>query len=341
VTQALFRPNASHDYDDGLADLLDVVGQNYRESEILAAHAQKPARKIIGTENGHTRETWLALRDHPAYAGQFLWTGVDYLGESRQWPEVASGAGLLDRTGGPKPGAFERQSWWSDQPMVFVGRRTAAPPAAITDSAAPGAAPRNRRPSLFADWSPANLQPHDENVEVYSNCKEVELFLNDKSLGAKPINADASPRNWSVPFAPGMLKAVARNDDKIVATDELRTAGRPAKILLSTETKTLPPGWDNVALVRARIVDAKGVEIPRADDLVSFAISGPGVIAAVDNADNASHEPFQAAGRQAFHGECVAFVKAAATRGKIILTASASGLTADSVAITISKPQVH
>jgi beta-galactosidase len=341
VTQALFRPNASHDYDDGLADLLDVVGQNYRENEILAAHGQKPARKIIGTENGHTRETWLALRDHPAYAGQFLWTGVDYLGESRQWPEVASGAGLLDRTGAPKPGGFERQSWWSDQPMVFVGRRTVAAPAATTDPAAPGAAPRNRRPSLFADWSPANLQPHDENVEVYSNCKEVELFLNDKSLGAKPINADASPRNWSVPFAPGMLKAVARNDGKIVATDELRTAGRPAKILLSTETKTLPPGWDNVALVRARIVDAKGVEISRADDLVSFAISGPGVIAAVDNADNASHEPFQATGRRAFHGECVAFVKAAATRGKIILTASASGLTADSVAITISKPQVH
>jgi beta-galactosidase len=338
VTQALFRPNASHDYDDGLADLLDVVGQNYRENEILAAHGQKPARKIIGTENGHTRETWLALRDHPAYAGQFLWTGVDYLGESRQWPEVASGAGLLDRTGAPKPGGFERQSWWSDQPMVFVGRRTVAAPAATTDPAAPVAAPRNRRPSLFADWSPANLQPHDENVEVYSNCKEVELFLNDKSLGAKPINADASPRNWSVPFAPGMLKAVARNDGEIVATDELRTAGRPAKILLSTETKTLPPGWDNVALVRARIVDAKGVEIPRADDLVSFAISGPGVIAAVDNADNASHEPFQATGRRAFHGECVAFVRATGSSDKIVLTATAPGLAAGSISIKTAKP---
>ncbi len=84
VTQALFRPNVSHDYDNGLADLLDVVGQNYRENEILAAYKQKPTRKILGTENGHDRPMWLALRDNPPYAGQFLWSGIDYLGESPQ-----------------------------------------------------------------------------------------------------------------------------------------------------------------------------------------------------------------------------------------------------------------
>jgi beta-galactosidase len=339
VTQALFRPNQSHDYEDGLADLLDVVGQNYRENEILAAHRQKPSRKIIGTENGQTREAWIALRDHPAYAGQFLWSGVDYLGESRKWPGVAAGAGLLDRTGAPKPAAFERQSWWSDKPMVFVARQVALKrEEAPEDSDTPQ---RNRRPALFPDWSPANLQPHDEIVEVYSNCKEVELFLNGQSFGAMPVNADASPRNWHVPFAPGILKVVARNNGKIVATGELRTAGKPAKIVLSTETKKLSPGWDNVALVRAKIVDAKGIEIPRADNLVSFRISGPGVIAAVDNADNSSHEPFQAAERQAFHGECVAFVKATGSPGKIVLTATASGLTADSVAITIPKPRTR
>jgi len=72
VTQALFRPNVSHDYDNGLADMLDVVGQNYREDEILAAHAQKPSRAILGTENHHDRAAWLALRDHAPYSGQFL-----------------------------------------------------------------------------------------------------------------------------------------------------------------------------------------------------------------------------------------------------------------------------
>ena len=86
VTQALFRPNVSGDYTNGLADLLDVIGTNYRDNELIAAHRAKPSRKIIGTEQGQTKATWLECRDHPEEAGQFLWTGVDYLGESRRWP---------------------------------------------------------------------------------------------------------------------------------------------------------------------------------------------------------------------------------------------------------------
>jgi beta-galactosidase len=335
VTQALFRPNVSGDYTNGLADLLDVIGTNYRDNELLAAQRAKPGRKIVGTEQRHDRQTWLWLRDNPSHSGQFLWTGVDYLGESRRWPMVAAGAGLLDRTAAPKPMAFERQSWWSERPMVFIARRTGATQTAPAD---PGFAPLDRRQVLFADWSPTNLQPHAENVEVYSNCKEVELFVNGKSLGTKFINADASPRTWQVSFAPGELKAVARNNGKIVATDELRTAGSPKKIVLSTDVKKLSPGWDNVAFVRAKIVDANGIEIPRADDLISFGISGPGVIAAVDSADNSSHEPFQATERRAFQGRCVAFVKATGPSGKIVLTATAPGLTTGSITIRIAKP---
>jgi beta-galactosidase len=336
VTQALFRPNASHDYDDGLADMLDVVGQNYRENEILAAHDQKPTRKIIGTENTHDCKQWIAMRDHAPYAGQFIWTGVDYLGESRRWPLVGHGSGLLDRTGAPRSIAFERQSWWSDKPMVFITRRLAPTDAMPTD---PGYAADERYSQvLFADWTPKNLQAHTENVEVYSNCKEVELFLNGKSLGAKPINADASPRNWQVPFVPGKLKAVARDNGKVVAIDELRTAGSAKRIVLSTDAKRLSPGWDNVAFARAKIVDANGIEIPRADDLISFNVSGPGTIAAVDNANNSSHEPFQATERHAFEGQCVAFVKATSPSGKIVLTATAPGLKSGSIAIKAVKP---
>jgi beta-galactosidase len=141
VTQALLRPNRSHDYDDGLADMLDVVGQNYRESEILAAYHQKPTRKILGTENGHDLRVWLPCRDNPFYSGQFLWSGIDYLGESRRWPSIASGSGLLDRTGAPKARAFERQSWWSDRPMVAIVRRLGADRPTATD---PGYEARRR-----------------------------------------------------------------------------------------------------------------------------------------------------------------------------------------------------
>jgi beta-galactosidase len=337
VTQALFRPNVSHDYDNGLADLLDVVGQNYRVKEILAAHDQKPSRKILGTENTHDRDQWLAMRDHAAYAGQFLWTGVDYLGEARHWPTIGAGAGLLDRTGAIKPVGFERQSWWSDKPMVFIARRIAA--RKESGPADPGFTPLDRRPALFPDWTPENLSPHNENVEVYSNCKEVELFLNGKSLGTKIINADASPRNWQVPFAPGTLKAVARDaNGKSVAVDELKTAGKPVKIVLSADKKKVANDWNDVCEITATITDKNGIIVPQANNAVSFQISGPGEIAAVDNGNNSSHEPFQASQRSAFQGRCVAFVKAAAPTGKLILTASAPGLTADSITFTISKP---
>ncbi|HEY3761724.1 MAG TPA: glycoside hydrolase family 2 TIM barrel-domain containing protein [Verrucomicrobiae bacterium] len=333
VTQALFRPNVSHDYDDGLADMLDIIGQNYRENEILAAHDQKPTRKIIGTENHPDRVAWLALRDHPAYAGQFLWSGVDYLGESLHWPLVAAGSGLLDRTSGIKPMGYQYQSWWSDKPMVYVARRTAATQRVSVD---PGFTPLNMRPVLFPDWTPTNTAPHKENVEVYSNCKEVELFLNGKSLGAQEINADASPRTWTVNYVAGTLKAVARNDGKVVATDVLVTAGKPAKIILTTDSGGIADDWDSVAFVRAEVVDKHGVLVPGATNLVSFTASGSGVIAAVDSADNASHEPFQATQRTSFRGECVAYVKANAPSGPIKISAKSPGLKSETITIQVS-----
>lgn len=335
VTQALFRPNVSHDYDNGLADLLDVVGQNYRENEILAAHRQKPTRKIIGTENGHDRTVWLALRDSAFYAGQFLWTGVDYLGESRQWPRVSSTSGLLDRVGTIKPTGRQRQSWWSEKPMVAIARRIA--PAGVTP-ADPGAVPLNRRQTAFADWTPAQQEPHEENVEVYSNAESVELFLNGQSLGAKPLNADASPRAWKVAFVPGTIKAVASNGGKQVATDELRTAGKPAKIVLTADRKKIRPRWDDVSYVEATVVDANGVVVPNASDLITFQITGSGAIVAVDSADPSSHEAFQTNARQAFQGRCVALIKATASKPlPIVVTATAPGLVTSTVSLQAEK----
>jgi beta-galactosidase len=334
VSQGLFRPNVSHDYDNGLADLLDVVGQNYRENEILAAHRQKPTRKILGTENGHDLSAWLPLRDNPPYAGQFLWSGIDYLGESRQWPTVAYNSGLVDRTGTPRPLAFQRQSWWGDRPMVYVARRTAPTPKPML-STDPGYDPAaDRRPQvLFSDWSPRNAEPHEENVEVYSNCEQVELFINGKSLGAQAKPADDAPRNWKLPFAAGTLKAVGTNNGRIVASYELRTAGKPAQILLAADRSAIAPVWDDVAYVTVTVVDENGVLVPNAGDLISFKISGAGVIAAVDSANNNSHESFQATERKAYQGRCFAMVKATANKGRITLAASAPGLKSSSITI--------
>ncbi|MDR3699001.1 MAG: glycoside hydrolase family 2 TIM barrel-domain containing protein [Candidatus Sulfopaludibacter sp.] len=324
VTQALFRPNVSHDYDDGLADMLDVIGQNYRESEILAAHAAKPTRKIIGTENQHGRDVWLALRDNPPYAGQFLWAGIDYLGESRAWPQIASAAGLLDHTGAIKPIGYERQSWWSDKPMVYITRRVAPTAPAAVD---PGYEAQARRAvqTLYSDWTPANTAAHEETVEVYSNCEEVELLLNGKSLGVKPLAANAAARTWRVPYEPGALRAVARNKGATVASYELRTAGKPAKIILKADRTRIAPDFDDVSTITATVFDEHNVQVPGADPLLHFQITGPGTIAAVDSADNVSHESFQAPERRAFQGRCIAIVKATGI-GRILFSVSAEGL---------------
>ena len=324
VTQGLFRPNVSGDYTNGLADLLDVVGTNYRDKELLAAQKAKPERKIVGTEQRHELETWLNCRDNPSHSGQFLWTGIDYLGESRQWPRNAHASGLLDRTGMEKPLAYQRQSWWSNKPMVAIARRVASEDVMPTD---PGYGGEERHTQVtFMDWSPRNREPHNENVEVYSNCEEMELLLNGRSLGTQPKPADDSPRKWKVLFAPGELMAVGRNGNGTTVKHSLRTAGPAAKLFLSPDAPVASPAWDDVVFVRASVEDADGNLVPTANDLVTFSISGPGEIVAVDNGDCMSIEPFQAKERKAYGGRCVAIIRATAGGGEITVTATAAEL---------------
>jgi beta-galactosidase len=375
VTQALFRPNASHDYEDGLADLLDVIGQNYREQEILKAHADKPTRKIIGTENTHDRNQWVAMRDHPEYSGQFLWSGIDYLGEAGRWPTIGSGSGLLLSTALPRGRAFERQSWWTTAPMVAIVRRVAvtrpapidpgyadatstnqaAAPVAPAAPATPGAPTTPATPAtpgapaappldptvrfgqpLLADWTPKDLGPHSENVEVYTNAEEVELFLNGKPIGSDKLHPDASAITFKVPFVQGTLKAVAKSHGKVVATEELKTAGKPARIVFTADKAATPltPDWNDVRYVTATLVDDAGTRIPDSTTVIQFAATGPASIVAVDNGNMMDHDPFQATERKLYDGNAVALVRATGTSGRITVTASADGIPTATLTLT-------
>jgi beta-galactosidase len=338
VTLAVLRPNINHVYDNGFSELMDVVGQNYRENELLAAHQAMPTRKIIGTENHHDVQTWRYLRDNAAMSGQFLWTGVDYLGESARWPIVSSSAGLFDRTGWAKPLAFQRRSWWTTDPMVRIARllvplpRPAGPPPAPGVDAGPPL-----RPRLVSDWTVRPGAARDQNIEVYTNCQEVELFLNGKSLGTQKRHADDTPLLWHVAYQPGELKAISSNDGKPVAEHILRTAAKPAAIKLWADQLELAADWDDVSFVEAKVVDANGITVPDAADLIHFQLSGPGLIAAVDNGDPSSHESFQASERHVFQGHCVAIVRATG-EGQITLSASAAGLAGASASIDALRP---
>lgn len=334
VTMGLFRPNVTGDYQNGLADMLDVVGQNYRENELIAAHGARPARKIVGTENSHGRASWVAVRDHAAYAGMFLWTGIDYLGEADRsgWPNIDNPAGLLDRTGALKVSGMQRAAWWSPAPVVHVVRNAApAAPPPSNDGAGPApalptmiavATPRPRT-EIFDDWTPADLSPHPETIEVYSNCPSVEVTLNGRALGAKPLPADGSPRQWAVTFAPGEVTASCGGSGP---RDVLRTAGAPARLVLASDDQAVGSTFDDLAVVRAQVVDAQGVVVPASTAPITFAVAGAGRFVAADNAAPTDHTPFASPTRQAWRGKAAVFVRGSGGGGVVTVQASAPGL---------------
>lgn len=310
VTMALFRPGSSKVYLSGFAEQMEVVGQNYRENELIAAHESHPDWKVIGTENGHGLSQWLILRDKPYMAGQFLWTGFDYLGEA-DWPETTNNQGLFDRAGNWKNQALQRDSWWSSEPVVHIVRKS--------ENAGNG--------DWVADWTPNDFDTYDNSkVQVYSNCDEVELFLNEKSLGSLKKPADDSPRDWNVTFEEGTIKAIGKNNGKVVAQEAFTSAGKPSKIILTKSNPTIANNWDDVSFITATIVDDKGIPCANADNLIKFSVSNSGQIIGVDNGNIISHENYLSPERRAYNGKAIAIIKASQTTGKIEVKAIAEGL---------------
>lgn len=321
VTMALFRPGSSKVYESGFAEHMEVVGQNYRVNELVAAYEAHPTWKVIGTENTHALAEWQILRDKPYMAGQFLWTGFDYLGEAN-WPETTNNQGLFDRAGNAKQEALQRESWWSSKPVVHLVRRS--------ENAGAG--------TWVADWTPTDFDTYDNaRVQVYSNCDEVEVLLNGKSLGTKTKPANDSPREWDITFEKGTIKAIGKNGGKEVASEEFTSAGAPAKIRLTASRVKLSNSWDDISTVTATIVDADGIRCPNADNNIRFRISGSGTIATVDNGDILSYEPYQASERKGYKGKAIAIIRATAPTGKITLKAESEGLTSNDVTIEVKQ----
>jgi beta-galactosidase len=189
---------------------------------------------------------------------------------------------------------------------------------------------------ILADWTPKSLDPHTENVEVYTNAEEIELSLNGKSLGTQKLHADASAITFKVPFEPGILKAVARSHGKIVATNELKTAGKPARLVFTADSPARPltPDWNDVRYVTATLVDDAGTRIPDSTTVVHFSTSGPASVIAVDNGNMMDHDPFQATQRKFYGGNAVAILRATGSSGPITVTATADGIPAATLTLT-------
>jgi len=250
-------------------------------------------------------ETLKILNKHEFISGQYIWTGFDYLGEPTpySWPSRSSYFGIVDLAGFPKDAFYLYQSEWTDKPVLHV----------------------------FPHW---NWKEGDIiDVWAYTNCEEVELFLNDESLGAKKKNGDDLHLMWRVQFKSGTLKAVGKNNGKEILTAEIKTAGTPAKIILEPDRSTINADGSDLSFVTVKILDDKGTLVPYADNLVNFSITGEGKIAGVDNGLQTSMESFKTNHRKAFNGKCLVVVQSSEKTGEIKLTASSEGLKEASVVI--------
>jgi beta-galactosidase len=272
-------------------------------------------------------ELWQFVRTRPYVSGDFMWTGIDYLGESF-WPSKSATSGVIDTCGFPKDGYYFYQSQWTTQPVLHI----------------------------FPHWNFPGKEGQFIPVLCFTNCDTVELFLNGKSIGVKgyefprlgmqdnygimPPRARAKRTTadlhleWDVPYEPGTLRAVGVTDGRVVATEEVSTTGAPAAIALFADRPAISADQRDVAQVTVQILDDQGRVVPIADNEVSFEIQGPGNLIATDSGNPMSHESFQSDHRKAFNGLALAIVQSTDQPGTIRLIAHSPGLKDATIDVT-------
>lgn len=322
-------------FGNGVGQVVDVVGFNYRTSQMDGFHAQYPDIPIYGSETGSTVSVrgnyqrddtrgytraydtdhpwwastaeawWSYVAQRPYIAGGFIWTGFDYRGEPtpyNRWPNVGSQFGVLDSCGFPKDNYWYYRAQWTSEPVLH----------------------------LFPHWNwDGLLQPDDKGrVEVWchSNLEAVELLVNGVSQGLQQVPAYGHVE-WRVAYAPGVIEARGYRGGKLVLTERRETVGKPAAIRLSCDRSALRADAEDVAVVKVEIVDAQGRLVPNADHLVHLVLRGPARLIGVGNGDPSSHEDDKAPQRKAFNGLCMALLQSTRSSGQILLQATAPGLT--------------
>ena len=239
-------------------EAVDVVGYNYTESRYATDHQRYPQRVIYGSENRHDLAAWKAVRDNDHIFGQFLWTGIDYLGESGTWPARGSSAGLLDLAGQRKPNGWYRAALWSEQPTCYIGTYPTGPQRY-------GSRNNNQRRtnvSPYANDTWNYVSGQRVRVVCYTNAPSARLLLN-----GQPLNVDLQRDEQTdilyadIDYQPGTLRCETSNG----ASYEIRTCGQPASLRLTT---------DNILHVFVEVVDAQGNVVKDADSEVTLNVRG-------------------------------------------------------------------
>jgi beta-galactosidase len=325
---------------------LDIAGYNYAWKEYEVDHKKHPQRVIYASESFPLEafDYWMAVLDNPYVIGDFVWTAYDYLGEaSLGWlaypqtqnfyPWNLAYCGDIDICGWKRPQSYYRDVLWKPaQLSLFVQ----APQPSFAHNPNKAENTKWNWHDVLESWNWEGLEGKSMEVEVYSSCNVVELFLNGKSLGKKPTNRSTRfTTTWSVPYTAGTLKAVGYVGKRKVNEKELITAGMPKSVKLTADRRAIHSDGQDLSYITVELADEKGVRHPKAENLVRFEIEGPGTIVGVGNGNPVSIESFQLPHRKAWQGRCLVIVKAGKKAGKITLKATAVGMQSDQVVIDV------
>ncbi len=367
---ATFGPNP-----DAAMSQVDISGYNYNLAQNGPEdHVRVPGRIMLTTESlpADVFEQWKLTQDHPYMIGEFVWTAMDYLGESGigawsygtpkqfaqtsamkgflrtflakmgadgknpmapyldgqpsspgspDFPWHAAFCGDLDLTGYRKPQSYYRDILWNGGSRVYATVRLPEP--VDKKIIATGWSVYPTLPS----WTWPGREGKDMEVEVYSGTDKVRLYLNDKLIDEKPTTTEQQRKAvFTVPYIPGILKAVGLNGDREVATSVLQTVGPPAQLRMTADRTDLGNDGEDLAFVTVEAIDTQGRPQPNANDEVRFTVSGPGSIIAVGNSDGSNPESYQGDQIALFHGRALVVLRASRVPGTIHLTANADDL---------------
>lgn len=314
---------------------LDIAGYNYTESFYDSDHQKYPERVIFGSENRHDLEAWKAVRDKEHIFGQFLWTGIDYLGESGRWPSRGFYSGLLDFGGFIKPRGYFRQSLWSDKPMAYLG--TYPTPGKGSKSqmkdvwsqleAESSSNYEERVPSMDA-WPLWNYgEGQSIRVVCYTNAAKAKLMLNGTQVGdTKDYDDNTGIIYWDIPFRAGKLEVVGLNgNNEQVSSYAITTSKRPAAItILPEETMISQDG--GLAQIVVQVVDENGVPVMLSDDEVTCRIIGPAKLMGLEASNNSDMSDYTDNVHRVFHGKIVAYLQLTGQEGEVKVQFSAPWL---------------
>ncbi|MEE4569482.1 glycoside hydrolase family 2 TIM barrel-domain containing protein [Paenibacillus polymyxa] len=317
-----------------LAQRVDVLGLNYQEQWYEHYRAAMPDTLILGTETfpyyrGKDNRVkgylplnpWFDVANHDYVIGQFVWSGIDYLGET-SYPSKGWSSGLIDTCGFRKPVSYLQQSLWSDQPVVHI--------AVFNDHMK-----SEYNPTWTMHWKSPTMEDHWTFPEyagklirlvTFTNCESVELIVNEESYGERKLTD--YPNHlilWELPYTPGKIRAIGRNGNQQVCEHELTTAGLPYALKLEADRAILPADGHEIYHVEVTVIDQHGIVVPNQDVDLSFELHGDGRILGIDNGDLTSDEPYKGKGRRTHRGRCLVIVQSGDVAGELLLQASADG----------------